>query len=307
MEIGIGIGTAPDIATAAREVEAAGFDAVHCGEHLFFHGPTPHALAALSVAAAVTERVRLLSAVTLLPLAPAAAIAKLATSVDIASHGRLDLGLGIGGEYPKEFAAVGVPVQERGARSDEALLILEALFSGEPATLEGRWARLDEVRLRPRPVQPGGPRLWLAGRKGAALLRAARHADVWMPYMVTPGMFADGLHAVRAAAADFGRDPASIDGAIYGFFSVDGDGDLARRRASEFAAKIYGQAAGRFLKYMIAGTPEECVTRLREFEAAGASSAQLNIAAPADAAPLVTRLLAEEVAPMVRSALGSAS
>src|SRR6516164_522582 len=154
MESGSGIGTATDVAAAAREAGELGFAAVHCGEHLFFHGPAPQALATLAVAAAVTERVSLVSAVTLLPVYPAVVIAKLATVVDIASNGRLELGVGVGGEFPKEFAAAGVDVAERGARADEALEVLRALFSGRPVTHRGRWANLNDVTLHRRRFRP---------------------------------------------------------------------------------------------------------------------------------------------------------
>ena len=295
----IGIGTATDVAAAAREAEELGFAAVHCGEHLFFHGPTPQALATLAVAAAATEHVRLVSAVTLLPLYPAAVIAKLATVVDVASNGRLELGLGVGGEFPKEFAAAGVDVAERAARADEALEILRVLFSGEAVTYHGRWADLNGVTLQPPPVQPGGPRIWMAGRKGPALRRAGRHADVWMPYMVTGEMFGDGLAAVRSAAADAGRRPEAVDGALYALVSVSMDGAAARRQAADFAGRIYRQPAERFARYVIAGTPEECVSQLTEFERSGASSAQLTVAAPPEAHESVLRLLATEVVPAV--------
>ena len=297
MRIGIGIAQAGDIAAAARAAEASGFDYVHCGEHLFFHGPTPHALTSLAVAAGATERIRLLSAVTLAPLYPAAVLAKLAATLDIASGGRLDLGLGIGGEYPPEFAAAGVPVAERGPRTDEALEVLSALFSGDRVTFAGRWAQIDGLRLRPVPAQPGGPPIWLAGRKGAALRRAGAHANVWMPYMVTPEMFADGLARVRSAAGEIGREPASVTGSLYGFLSVDSDGARARRWAAELVSRIYRQDASRFAPYLIAGTPSRCVERLREFEQAGAASAQLNLACPPESASAMQATLAADVLP----------
>lgn len=301
LKIGIGIGTAADATAAARDAEAAGFDYVHCGEHLFFHGPTPHALTTLAVAAGATTRIRLLSAVTLAPLYPAVVIAKIATTLDRASNGRLDLGLGVGGEFPSEFAAAGVHVHERGARTDESLQILRELFGGQQVNCQGRWAQLDGLRLQPAPVQPRGPRLWLAGRKGAALRRAGRFADVWMPYMVTPHMFRDGLEAVRGAAIDAGRERADIDAALYGFISVHSDGVKARTSAGDVVSRLYRQPADRLTPYLIAGTPEQCVAQLRAFEQAGASSAQLTVACPTEEAESMTRLLATEVLTAVQS------
>jgi len=301
VKLGIGIASAQNVAEFARGAEDAGFDSVHCGEHFFFHGPTPHALVTLAVAAGATRRIRLLSAVTLAPLYPAVAIAKMATTLDIASGGRLDLGLGLGGEFPAEFAAAGVPVTERSARTDEALHVLRALFSGERVTYRGRWAQLADLRLDPRPAQPGGPKLWLAGRRGAALRRAGRYADVWMPYMVTPQMFADGLVAVRAAAVESGRKPDAVDGALFAFVSVDPDGVKARRWAEDRVGATYRQDGGRLAAYLVAGAAAECTDRLREFEQAGASSAQLTLACPPSASTSMLRLLADEVLPASQS------
>jgi alkanesulfonate monooxygenase SsuD/methylene tetrahydromethanopterin reductase-like flavin-dependent oxidoreductase (luciferase family) len=119
MRTGLMLGTAGDPGTAAeaRRAEQLGFDLVAAGEHVFFHGPTANAFVTLAAAAAVTERVRLLSALTILPLYPMAMAAKLAATLDLVSRGRFDLGVGVGGEFPPEFAASGVPVGGRGTRA----------------------------------------------------------------------------------------------------------------------------------------------------------------------------------------------
>src|SRR2546430_7839024 len=92
---------------AARRLEGLGFDYLAMGEHVAFGVPTPNAFVGLSAAAAVTERIKLLSAITLLPLSPAALAAKLAAALDVVSGGRFTMGVGVGGEYPREFEACG--------------------------------------------------------------------------------------------------------------------------------------------------------------------------------------------------------
>src|SRR3954454_7848328 len=114
----------------AREAEALGFDGVAAGEHLFFHGPVGNAFISLAAAAGATSRVRLISSLTLLPLYPAALAVKLATTLDQVSGGRFDLGVGVGGESPPEFAAVGIDPAERGARADETLELARRLWAG---------------------------------------------------------------------------------------------------------------------------------------------------------------------------------
>ncbi len=101
MRTGVMLGTAGDpgaVAPEARRAEQLGFDLVAAGEHVFFHGPAANAFVTLAAAAAVTKRIRLLSALTILPLYPMAMAAKLASTLDLISRGRFDLG--VGGEFP---------------------------------------------------------------------------------------------------------------------------------------------------------------------------------------------------------------
>src|SRR3972149_4758231 len=107
-----------------------------------------------------------------LPWPPSALAAKEITSVDVISGGRLTLGIGVGGEYPKEFQAVGVPVQERGARTDEAIQVLRRLWTEENVSFDGRFTKLDGVTLQPKPAQRGGgpppapaPAAWRISRR----------------------------------------------------------------------------------------------------------------------------------------------
>jgi probable F420-dependent oxidoreductase len=194
----------------AARIEELGYDSVWTSEHIFFHFPTFDALTILAAVAATTDRIRLGTAVLLLPLRPAALAAKEITSVDVISGGRLTLGIGVGGEYPKEFQAVGVPVNQRGARTDEAIQLLRKLWTEDNVSFEGRFTKLDGVTLQPKPAQPGGPPLWIAGRSQAAIRRAGRHGDGYLPYLFSPERFRDSLAQVRQVAEEAGRDPASV-------------------------------------------------------------------------------------------------
>ena len=158
------------VATEARAAEDAGYDGLAAGEHLFFHGPHPNGFVALAAAAGATTRVRLLTSLTVLPLYPAALAAKLATTLDQVSGGRFDMGVGVGGEYPPEFEAAGVELAQRGARTDEALELLRALWRDGTVDFDGRFARVPGLALQPGPVQVGGPR---SGSVGAAPPRSA--------------------------------------------------------------------------------------------------------------------------------------
>jgi probable F420-dependent oxidoreductase len=289
-------------AAEARAAEEAGYDGVSTGEHLFFHGPHPNSFVSLAAAAGATSRIRLLSSLTVLPLYPAALAAKLATTLDQVSGGRFDLGIGVGGEYPPEFVAAGVEVTDRGARTDEALELLRALWRGGPVEFEGRFARVPGLALDPPPAQPGGPPIWLGGRSPAAVRRAGRYGDVWMPYMYTPEQLASSLAEVRDAAEAAGRDPGGIRGAVFCWGNVDPDPDVARREVIEGVSAVYEQDFTRLAdRYLLHGDPDRVVARAREYADAGAETLVFSPVGAGDRRREIVDLFTSAVMPRVRT------
>ncbi|HEY0447693.1 LLM class flavin-dependent oxidoreductase [Actinophytocola sp.] len=298
-EFGVTLQSGADPAAFARLAEDAGFDYLACGEHLVFHGPTTNAFISLAYAAGVTSRIKLVSAVTLLPLYQPAVAAKLAASLDVTSGGRFTLGVGIGGEYPREFEAAGVPVESRGARTDEALEIVHRLLTSADVSVDGRFTSFSGVTLAPRPTRRTP--FWIAGRRPPALRRAARWGDAWLPYLRTPAQVADGRAAIEAYARADGRPEWGGRTALFAFTTVDKDGDRARAMAAERVGRTYRQDFSSFAeKYLIAGTPQECVARLREYLAVGVDVVIFRIACPRREADAMLTLLAEEVIPELR-------
>lgn len=290
-----------DVTAHARQAEDAGFDALACGEHLFFHGATANAFVVLAAAAAVTERIRLLSALTILPLYPVALAAKLIATLDGVSEGRFDLGVGIGGEHPPEFDAVGVPVSERGRRTDEALEMLAALFTGAPTHSQGRYSSFAGQQLMPAPVQAPSPPIWVGGRRAASARRAGRHGSVWVPYLLTPEQLAAGMTTVRTTAAENGR--AEVAGAIYCWSAVHRDGRRAQQTATDTVGRIYQQDFEPLAeRYLLTGTPADLLARLAEYQAAGAESLVFAPACPPEEYPAMVTLFAEDVLPELHDA-----
>ncbi|MCV7102866.1 LLM class flavin-dependent oxidoreductase [Mycobacterium palustre] len=280
MKVGI---TADDPATVvaeARRAEELGFDLLGCGEHLSFHGPTPNSFAMLAAAAAVTSRIRLVTSIALLPLYPAALVAKMASVIDCISGGRFELGVGAGGEYPPEFAAAGVDPVTRFRRLDEGLEIVRRLFTGGPVTFKGEFAALSGITLDPPPPRPSGPRIWLGGRKNGALRRAGRYADVWMPYMVEPEQVRRGLARVRAAAIEHGRREDAVSAALFAWTAVDQDSSWASTTGIATVSAAYRQDfSGLADRYLLLGDPHTVTERLAEFKEAGVDSVLIQIAA----------------------------
>ncbi|WP_345421861.1 LLM class flavin-dependent oxidoreductase [Actinomycetospora chlora] len=280
----------------ARRAEEHGFDLVAAGEHVLFGSPTANAFVTLAAAAPVTTRVRLLSAVTLLPLYPAPLAAKMAATLDRVSGGRLELGVGVGGENPVEFAACGVPVRERGRRTDAGLEVLGRLFAGEAIDVDGTPARLD-----PLPLQRPRPPVWVGGRSEASMRRAGRAGDIWMPYLGSPDRVARGLRTAREEAERHGRDPADVTGAYFAWSCVDPDPAVARRTALDALAATYGQDMERIVDACVPyGTPEQVAARFAEYRDAGAETIVVALAVPAEGRERVVEMIASDVLPRLQ-------
>ncbi|MCY4450771.1 MAG: LLM class flavin-dependent oxidoreductase [Immundisolibacterales bacterium] len=297
---GTGLRSPDGIAQFARRAEDLGFDVLGCGEHVMFHVPTANTYISLAVAAGATSRIRLLSAIVLLPLYPAALAAKMGAALDVASNGRYLFGVGVGGEYPKEFEACGVPVGERGARTNEALDVIRRLWTERDVSYAGRFNTLNGVSIDPPPVQSPPP-IWVAGRRDVAMRRAARYGDGWLPYMYTPEQLAASIAKIRGFGEDAGRDLDGFRFGLYIFTAVHEDGDRAREMAISRLSRQYAQDfSGLVGKYALAGTPEEVRGRLGEYIDAGASLVMLSSACPDEHIDENIRLVAEEVIPAFR-------
>ncbi|MEM7249944.1 MAG: LLM class flavin-dependent oxidoreductase [Pseudomonadota bacterium] len=293
---GTGLREPHGVAEFAKKVEGLGFDVLGCGEHVMFYGPSANGFISLSVAAGATQSLKLMSTITLLPLYPAALLAKLGAALDVASDGRYMMGIGVGGEYPREFRAIGVPVEERGARTNEALEVLHRTWTETDVDFDGRFTQLDGFTLKPMPVQKPRPPIWVAGRQEVAMKRTARYGDGWLPYMYTPEQMHDSLTKIRAYAEDFGRDPNEITAGAFIFTAVHEDGDFAVKMASDRLSKQYNQDFSKLVhKYAIAGTPDQCCARLQEYIDAGATLAMLSGACPDDYLDTNVELIASEI------------
>ena len=211
----------------ARHAEEVGFDSLWVIEHLLV-SPALYAVAwhdpfaVLAHVAAVTERVRLGTAILVLPLRHPVIVAREVLTLDFLSGGRFILGVGTGWEE-REFASVGVPLKERGARLDEGLEVIRRLVSEESVTHHGRFFNLDGVSMEPRPPRP--PAIWIAGGSlghapetpdkpyiAPSVLARIAHADGWMSR--SSGSDASMVKADWIVVQDhlraIGRDPQTL-------------------------------------------------------------------------------------------------
>ena len=289
------------IAEFAQRVESLGYDVLGCGEHVMFHTPVANTFISLSVAAGATQRLRLLSSIVLLPLYPAALAAKMGAALDVVSNGRYMFGVGIGGEFPKEFEACGVPVNQRGARTNEALDVITKLWTQENVSYQGRFTTLNEVTIAPAPTQKPHPPIWVAGRQDSAMKRAAQYANGWLPYMFTPEQLHASIETIRGYGEEFGRDMSAFTPGVFIFTSVHSNGDTGRQMCIDMLSRQYNQDFTRLVpRYALAGSPADCRKRLQEYVDAGAEMVILAPGCAEDYADENIRLIAEEVVPEFR-------
>ncbi len=297
IEFGTALPSIKEVVEFAQRAENLGYDYLCSGEHMMFHGPVTNSLISLAVAAGVTTKIKLMSTVVLLPLYNPMVLAKQTSVLDVASNGRYHMGVGIGGEFPKEFEACGIPVKQRGSRANEALEVITRLWTEENVSFAGRYSKFSGVTLAPHPVQKPHPPIWVAGRKEPAMQRAARYADGWLPYMYTPEMLRDSVEKIKQFGIAAGRDMSRFRTGLFIFVSIGRDGDAARRQAAAALGKNYAQDFSKIAgRYTLAGTVDDVSRRAREYVDAGADSFQLSWACKPDDVAENVKLMAEVAA-----------
>jgi len=292
-------------ATRVAQLEALPIDSLWTGGHVASTNPSTEAMMGLARLSAVTERVKVGTSILLLPLYAPAIVAKQVADLDNATGGRIVLGVGVGGEYPQEFRACQVPIEERGPRTNEAIGLIRRLWTAEEISHDGPFYAMEGVKVHPAPAQPGGPPIVVAGRKEPAMRRAALLGDGWMPYLYSARRYAASVETIRAAAADAGRDLSDFGWYVWVFVNVDADGDRAREGAAQTMGGSYRQDFTQMVDNVAAaGTPDEVQRKLEAFVAAGARHFIFMPAAGRDGDPdRIVRTLVDDVIPAVRESV----
>jgi probable F420-dependent oxidoreductase len=220
-------GAAERIGAMARAADRLGYDVVWTAEHLVFpreiRTPYPYGgsfpydvddpifdvATTLAWVAAQTTRVKLGSSVVVLPYHHPVALAKALATVDVLSGGRLLLGVA-GGWLREEFELLGVPFEERGARTDEAIALLKHVWTSERIDFDGRFFSLRDATQAPKPLQKPHPPIWIGGDGTRALRRVGRLGDGWVAAPRSRAELAASIATIRREAERAGRDPAAI-------------------------------------------------------------------------------------------------
>lgn len=310
LDLHFGAGLALDVGETVRQarwMEDLGYEYFSVGEHFMRGdppGPTHAALPVLAVAAGATDQMRVLSSIILTPFYHPLFLARTAATLDAASGGRLTLGVGVGGEFPVEFEAAGLRVNQRGRRTDECLEVMRKLWTGEKVTFSGRHFQLTDAMINPAPVQKPNPPVWVSGRRDAAMARAAKFGDGWMPYFYDAPRYRDSVGKIKGFAAEAGRDISGFQWAHFPYIAIY----PTEQQAAEVAAEQLGGRylyGGEFLdivrKYCLLGTVENCIEQLQEYIDAGARHIIFSISCPREDRERHLETIAKELIPHFRN------
>jgi alkanesulfonate monooxygenase len=268
-------GVDPDVDSVlryARRADELGFDSVWAWDHLLLGSkqafPFLESLSTLSAVAAVTSRVRLATGVLVLPVRNPVVLAKVTSTLDQLSGGRLILGVA-SGWYEREFEAVGVPFHERGKIFERNLDVLQRFWTEERVTGEADGMVFKNAVMVPKPSRK--PLLLIGGYVDRVLRRVATRSDGWLTYFYTAESFATAWGKIRGFAREAGRDPDALTNAAQLPICIDRSYEEADAKVREFLGRYFDMPpwSESTADSSIRGTPEQCVEQLAEHVRAG--------------------------------------
>ena len=278
--LGIDGGTDPGaFSESVQAMESLGFDSLWLAE--LTSRPTPDPIVGLTFAAARTTRLKLGTGVLVLPGRNPAVVAKQLASLDRLSAGRLLVAFGLGLPDPAERAAFPIPSGSRGQAFERALDLVRRYLDGE---------EVDGVTVRPAPVQQPFD-LWVGGMAPAALVRAGRKADGWLPSLITPEEAAEGRRVIEVEAERAGR---RIDPEHFGASLSYGEGDIPEVLLASIARRRPGVDPETLIPKGLDGARQ----RLLEFIDAGFSKFVVRPGGPPESWPAALEAMAEALLPL---------
>jgi probable F420-dependent oxidoreductase len=317
--LGPGTASLQDMGAYLRRAEDLGFETAMLIDHLLVAPPAYRVtwlepISLLAGLSGVTRTIRLGTLVLVLPFRDPVAFAKEWGTLDVLSGGRTILGVGVGWNR-EEFAALRIPIEERGRRMNEMLEAITALWAGDDVSYEGRYYRFEHLTIEPKPAQKPHPPIWIGGGtqpsekiygKGVdtiqpVLRRIAKYASTWVPHSsATAEMVAGDWAAIQGYMTELGRRPDEMQRVYSNFVHVLAPGEKPESAAAKF--RVYsGMDLDYWQEFYLLGEAEAVAERIRAKIAAlgGVDHLVLN---PLDWDSRSIEALAERVLPLVAAA-----
>jgi probable F420-dependent oxidoreductase len=279
--------------------ERSGIDSIWFSERLSSSIAMPEPMTTMAAVAARTRRLKFGPSVLIMPFHGPVLAARQLAMIDQLSEGRMLPAVGIGVESEREFLAAGVPFKERARRTDEAIRVMRLLWEQDEVSFDGEFWKLEGVGVHPKPLQKPFP-LWIGGNSDAAMRRAGRLGDGWIPSFIPPWRLRIGVEKTQEFAHQAGREvPSDHFGALV-YFGIDADRRTARANAEPFIPR--GRVDDSTLEACTAfGPPAVISAKLDEYIAAGASKFILRPMCPPGRMLDQLARLAEDVVPAFHS------
>jgi probable F420-dependent oxidoreductase len=298
--------TFEDLAKYAKRAEELGFDSLWAWDHMLLGSKNPfpflESLSTLAALSAITERVELGTGVLVLPVRNPVVLAKVTSTIDLISGGRLILGLA-GGWYEREFEAVGVPFSRRGRLFERNLEVLFRFWTEDAVSGEADEMVFKRAVMLPKPATRPRPRVLVGGYVDRVLRRAGTLGDGWLAYFYTAESFRRSWGKVRSFAEDVGRDPDALHNLSQLVICVDDSFEEADRRARDFMDAYFDTPpwSEATQDHAVRGTPDQCAEQLAEHLDAGVRHIAL---VPTEYAPEQVEAVASDVLPKLRTGGG---
>jgi alkanesulfonate monooxygenase SsuD/methylene tetrahydromethanopterin reductase-like flavin-dependent oxidoreductase (luciferase family) len=268
----------------ATQAEDLGFDHIWLGDSVtVLNKARGDCLTTMAALAARTNKIRL----GIVPMLPAlrnpVLLAHALATVDVISNGRIILGVSVGPvrDYiQRQFAACGVPPQEKAGRLSETIEIMRRLWSEPTINYDGRYFKLRDVGILPHPAQKEGIPIWIAAdRNDNGFKRVARLGDGWVTLAPTLDRFTAARKKIDEYSETFGRVGKLGPTALYATLNILSDTEKAKDEGWHWMENFFGEPRAKLgHHFTIFGTPEECIRLLKGYVAAGLTTIIARIA-----------------------------
>jgi len=278
----------------AKKCEAMGCHSMWTIDRIAYDNLEP--LTVLAAAAGATQKIRLGTSVLLGNLRHASHAAKIVSTLDFISNGRVTLGLGFGSRE-NDYRAVEIPFEHRGSRAVEQVQLMKRLWTEDNVTFKGKFYNVENLSVGPKPIQKPHPPIWTGGSAEVALKRAGSWADGFICGSSAIPEFPSTWEKIASYAKAAGRDPNKITKAGLTFMAIDEDQSKAVKTVEDYVMRYYGRLRADVANTSLVGAPAAIAERIGAFLSRGLDTLIIGVADPD---PRQLDLFGENVLPKIR-------
>lgn len=266
-----------NVVNFAKQCEAMGCHSMWTIDRIVYDNLEP--LTVLAAAAGATQKIRLGTSVLLANLRHPSHVAKIISTLDFISNGRLTVGLGFGSRE-NDYKAVEIPFEHRGSRAVEQVQLMKRLWTEDNVTYKGRFYNVENLTVGPKPIQKPHPPIWTGGSADIALKRAGTWANGFICGSSAIPDFPATWEKISGYAKAAGRDPNKINKAGLTFMAIDDDQNKAVKTVEDYVMRYYGRLRVDVANTSLVGAPSAIIDRIGAFLAKGLDTLIIGLADP---------------------------